>query len=110
MVVKLNLIRKTGPPAYIATAAPDAKLDIRDGETRATRGYTLRCFARAERRSKAGAILPHPSNHRGKNAATWRFEGRAKNVRSGSGDGRIVIMAAQKFHAQAMGIEIDREM
>src|SRR5215469_8933939 len=25
----------------------------------------------------------------------------------GSGDGRIVIMAAQKFHAQAVGVEID---
>jgi predicted RNA methylase len=28
----------------------------------------------------------------------------------GSGDGRIVIMAAQKFHAQAIGIEIDSKM
>jgi tRNA1(Val) A37 N6-methylase TrmN6 len=26
----------------------------------------------------------------------------------GSGDGRIVIMAAQKFHAEAVGIEIDK--
>ena len=28
----------------------------------------------------------------------------------GSGDGRIVIMAAQKFHAEAVGIEIDRNL
>jgi ubiquinone/menaquinone biosynthesis C-methylase UbiE len=28
----------------------------------------------------------------------------------GSGDGRIVIMAARKFHAQAIGIEIDPKM
>lgn len=28
----------------------------------------------------------------------------------GSGDGRIVIMAAQKFHAQAVGVEIDEEL
>lgn len=28
----------------------------------------------------------------------------------GSGDGRIVIMAAQKFHADAVGIEIDRDL
>ena len=28
----------------------------------------------------------------------------------GSGDGRIVIMAAQKFHAEAVGIEIDRDL
>ncbi len=28
----------------------------------------------------------------------------------GSGDGRIVIMAAQKFHAEAIGIEIDSKM
>ncbi len=28
----------------------------------------------------------------------------------GSGDGRIVIMAAQKFHAEAIGVEIDPKM
>jgi predicted RNA methylase len=28
----------------------------------------------------------------------------------GSGDGRIVIMAAQKFHADAVGIEIDPDL
>jgi len=28
----------------------------------------------------------------------------------GSGDGRIVIMAAQKFHAEAVGIELDRDL
>ncbi len=28
----------------------------------------------------------------------------------GSGDGRIVIMAAQKFHAEAVGVEIDSKM
>ena len=28
----------------------------------------------------------------------------------GSGDGRIVIMAAQKFHADATGIEMDKDL
>src|SRR5512146_1528286 len=28
----------------------------------------------------------------------------------GSGDGRIVIMAARKFHAEAVGIEIDKDL
>jgi tRNA G46 methylase TrmB len=28
----------------------------------------------------------------------------------GSGDGRIVVMAAQKFHAQAVGIEMDKDL
>jgi protein-L-isoaspartate O-methyltransferase len=28
----------------------------------------------------------------------------------GSGDGRIVIMAAQKFHAEAVGVEIDPDL
>lgn len=28
----------------------------------------------------------------------------------GSGDGRIVIMAAQKFHAQATGVEMDKDL
>jgi len=28
----------------------------------------------------------------------------------GSGDGRIVIMAAQKFHANAVGVELDRNL
>src|SRR5512133_236753 len=28
----------------------------------------------------------------------------------GSGDGRIVVMAAQKFHAEAYGIELDKDL
>ena len=28
----------------------------------------------------------------------------------GSGDGRIVIMAAQKFHAEAVGVELDNDL
>ena len=28
----------------------------------------------------------------------------------GSGDGRIVIMAAQRFHAEAIGIELDKDL
>src|SRR5690349_25007627 len=28
----------------------------------------------------------------------------------GSGDGRIVIMAAQKFHADAYGVELDKDL
>jgi len=28
----------------------------------------------------------------------------------GSGDGRIVVMAAQKFHAQATGVELDKDL
>jgi len=28
----------------------------------------------------------------------------------GSGDGRIVILAAQKFHAEAVGVELDKEL
>jgi ubiquinone/menaquinone biosynthesis C-methylase UbiE len=28
----------------------------------------------------------------------------------GSGDGRIVIMAAQKFHAEAVGVELERDL
>ncbi len=28
----------------------------------------------------------------------------------GSGDGRIVIMAAQKFHARAVGVELDKDL
>src|ERR1700692_2391856 len=28
----------------------------------------------------------------------------------GSGDGRIVIMAAQKFHADATGVEMDKDL
>src|SRR5437763_15775161 len=28
----------------------------------------------------------------------------------GSGDGRIVIMAAEKFHANAVGVEVDKEL
>src|SRR6266511_5224005 len=28
----------------------------------------------------------------------------------GSGDGRIVIMAAEKFHANSVGVELDKEL
>jgi tRNA G46 methylase TrmB len=28
----------------------------------------------------------------------------------GSGDGRIIVMAAQKFHADAVGIELDKDL
>ena len=28
----------------------------------------------------------------------------------GSGDGRIVIMAAQKYHADATGVEMDKDL
>jgi len=28
----------------------------------------------------------------------------------GSGDGRVVIMAAQKFHAEAIGVELDHDL
>src|SRR5881628_1693165 len=28
----------------------------------------------------------------------------------GSGDGRIVIMAAQKYHAEAVGVELDKDL
>src|ERR1035441_5232133 len=28
----------------------------------------------------------------------------------GSGDGRIVLMAAQKFHAEAVGVELDADL
>ena len=28
----------------------------------------------------------------------------------GSGDGRIIIMAAQKFHAEAVGVELDKDL
>ena len=28
----------------------------------------------------------------------------------GSGDGRIVIMAAQKYHADAIGVELDDDL
>src|SRR5215831_19864447 len=28
----------------------------------------------------------------------------------GSGDGRIVIIAAQKFHANAVGVELDKDL
>ena len=33
-----------------------------------------------------------------------------KMVDLGSGDGRIVIMAAQKFHADATGVELDKDL
>ena len=33
-----------------------------------------------------------------------------KMIDLGSGDGRIVVMAAQKFHANATGIELDKEL
>jgi len=37
-------------------------------------------------------------------------ESRRKDVRPRQRDGRIVIMAAEKFHANATGVELDKEL
>ena len=38
------------------------------------------------------------------------LKGGEKMFDLGSGDGRVVIMAAQKFHADATGIEVDKDL
>lgn len=59
---------------------------------------------------KLAPYYPTPESIVLKMLELGRLKAGEKMFDLGSGDGRIVIMAARKFHAQAVGIEMDKDL
>ncbi len=60
--------------------------------------------------AKLAPYYPTPDSIVMKMLALGELKAGEKMYDLGSGDGRIVIAAAQKFHAEAVGIEIDKDL
>jgi protein-L-isoaspartate O-methyltransferase len=77
-------------------------------------GAILFCCAAAAAQNGAGDKLapyyPTPETIVEKMLQMGGLKAGEKMFDLGSGDGRIVIMAAQKFHAEAVGIELDKDL
>ena len=61
-------------------------------------------------RRKARALLSDAGDHRRALLELGELKAGEKMFDLGSGDGRIVIMAAQKYHADATGVELDNDL
>ncbi|MDE3168429.1 MAG: methyltransferase domain-containing protein [Acidobacteriota bacterium] len=59
---------------------------------------------------KLAPYYPTPETIVGKMLQLGGLKAGEKMFDLGSGDGRIVIMAAQKFHAEAVGVELDKDL
>ena len=66
--------------------------------------------AAAQEPEKLAPYYPTPEIIVEKMLALGELKAGEKMFDLGSGDGRIVIMAAQKFHANAVGIELDKDL
>jgi protein-L-isoaspartate O-methyltransferase len=60
--------------------------------------------------AKLAPYYPTPETIVGKMLQLGGLKAGEKMYDLGSGDGRIVIMAARKFHAEAVGIELDKDL
>lgn len=60
--------------------------------------------------AKLAPYYPTPETIVGRMLQLGGLKAGEKMFDLGSGDGRIVIMAAQKFHAEAVGVEIDADL
>jgi protein-L-isoaspartate O-methyltransferase len=60
--------------------------------------------------AKLAPYYPTPETIVEKMLQLGRLKAGEKMYDLGSGDGRIVIMAAQKFHAEAVGVELDKDL
>jgi|SRR5579871_1598782 len=67
-------------------------------------------LAAQEGREKLAPYYPTPSRVVEKMLQMGELKPGEKLFDLGSGDGRIVIMAAQKFHADATGVELDKDL
>jgi protein-L-isoaspartate O-methyltransferase len=67
-------------------------------------------WAQSEGAGKLAPYYPTPQTIVEKMLQLGGLKSGEKVYDLGSGDGRIVIMAAQKFHADAVGVEIDRDL
>jgi tRNA1(Val) A37 N6-methylase TrmN6 len=66
--------------------------------------------ARGQDAEKLAPYYPTPATIVEKMLQLGELRAGEKVFDLGSGDGRIVIMAAQKFHAEAVGIELDKDL
>ena len=67
-------------------------------------------FAQTSAGDKLAPYYPTPATIVEKMLQLGGLKAGEKMFDLGSGDGRIVIMAAQKFHADATGVELDRDL
>jgi len=73
----------------------------------------LGCAAAMAQTSEGGKLAPYyptPETIVQKMLQLGALKAGEKMYDLGSGDGRIVIMAAQKFHAEAVGVELDKDL
>jgi 16S rRNA A1518/A1519 N6-dimethyltransferase RsmA/KsgA/DIM1 with predicted DNA glycosylase/AP lyase activity len=70
---------------------------------------TIPLVAQSER-DKLAPYYPTPETVVEKMLRLGGLKAGEKMFDLGSGDGRIVIMAAQKFHADAVGVELDKDL
>lgn len=66
--------------------------------------------AQNESAEKLAPYYPTPETIVGKMLQLGGLKAGEKVYDLGSGDGRIIIMAAQRFHADAIGIELDKDL
>jgi 16S rRNA G966 N2-methylase RsmD len=73
----------------------------------------IACAAAAAQNAEGGKLAPYyptPETIVQKMLQLGGLKAGEKMFDLGSGDGRIVIMAAQKFHAEAVGVELDKNL
>lgn len=68
------------------------------------------CFAQEKESEKLAPYYPTPETIVEKMLRLGELKQGEKMFDLGSGDGRIVIMAAQKFQADATGVEFDKDL
>ena len=71
---------------------------------------TTAAVVRAQDPEKLAPYYPTPETIVEKMLQLGGLKAGEKMFDLGSGDGRIVITAAQKFHAQAVGVELDKDL
>ena len=73
-------------------------------------GLRLVCGRRPPAEAQLAPYYPTPETIVEKMLQMGGLKAGEKMYDLGSGDGRIVIMAAQKFHADAVGVELDKDL
>ena len=75
--------------------------------------FLLVCAAAMAQSAEGGKLAPYyptPETIVQKMLQLGSLKAGEKMFDLGSGDGRIVIIAAQKFHAEAVGVELDKDL
>jgi protein-L-isoaspartate O-methyltransferase len=72
--------------------------------------FTCAALCAQESDGKLAPYYPTPQSIVEKMLQLGSLKAGEKVFDLGSGDGRIVIMAAQKFHADAIGVELDKDL